>query len=204
MIIIAEGSDLAGKTTLLHQLMKDLPRAYLFKYNTRPADDSFKERKRILDLYWEMWRGLMAAQHSNEKTILLLDRYYVSEAVYGPIMRNYDPIEDPDYAALHKMILSDPYIMYLFIIEPDEVLEERYKGRGDEHVNLDQVKQVSHGYTRFMTKLITNPDFKAQVTVYAPSRGNVSELRDIILQNLNNIQQLNRRKDEWLKKPPLN
>ena len=72
MLIIFEGLDNCGKTTLVDYFVNRGMKKYHFDYDAQNMD-LFTKYMRVLD----------------EKTdILVLDRSFISEMVYGPVLRN--------------------------------------------------------------------------------------------------------------------
>ena len=71
-MLIIEGIDGVGKTTLVEYLQSFGMKKYHFDYDAQNMD-LFTKYMRVLD----------------EKTdILVLDRSFISEMVYGPVLRN--------------------------------------------------------------------------------------------------------------------
>lgn len=92
-IIVIEGADSAGKTTLANHIRERFP-------NTRYLHST--RRKDI----WRYHVGALrwACRESSDR-LVILDRHWISELVYGPIFRGR-PAYDEGAAALDRMLMS--------------------------------------------------------------------------------------------------
>lgn len=79
MIILLEGADVTGKTTLANTMLEALKNdAVYFKHDN--TNNSILEFSRTIAL---------AHEWSREGKVAIIDRLWLSEAVYGPIMRDH-------------------------------------------------------------------------------------------------------------------
>ena len=82
MLIIVEGCDGVGKGFLIEKLAKKLDSSYILKNCYRPKDASLDERKKILNIYYDIFEIFVNQRRCK---YLILDRYFLSELVetYG-------------------------------------------------------------------------------------------------------------------------
>ena len=107
-MIIIEGLDGVGKTTLVDYFVNMGMKKYHFDYDAQNMD-LFTKYMRVLD----------------EKTdILVLDRSFVSEMVYGPVLRNNCKLTIEQYTELLKLY-REKGATIIYLTAPKEVLLER-------------------------------------------------------------------------------
>lgn len=107
-MIIIEGLDGVGKTTLVDYFVNVGMKKYHFDYDAQN-----------LDLFTKYTRVL------NEKTdILVLDRSFISEMVYGPVLRNNCKLTIQQYTELLKLY-NETGTTIIYLKAPKEILLER-------------------------------------------------------------------------------
>lgn len=110
MLIILDGPDKSGKSTLVEKLVKGLPRAFLMKVGDRPKDNSQPEKDKIKELHWKLLRTYVT--HFRD-SILILDRSIISEIVYSKIKRGYEAGKDKEIKEMVKYMADlKPFIIY--------------------------------------------------------------------------------------------
>lgn len=110
-MLIIEGLDGVGKTTLVNYFQNYGMRKYHFDYDVKNMD--------LLSKY-------MRVLGDNKTSNLILDRSFISEMVYGPIIRNKCKLSDDEYLYLlneYKKIKSK----IIYLTAPKEVLLARRK-----------------------------------------------------------------------------
>lgn len=89
MIIVVEGTDNAGKTTLALSMAKKMKAIYVKSENIPPKDEYLDQYSTILIACQEYGNG-----------IVITDRHHaVSEPIYGPIVRGASSIDQKFAAA---------------------------------------------------------------------------------------------------------
>lgn len=133
-MLIIEGIDGVGKTTLVEHFQNNGMRKFHFDYDTKNRNLVSKYMKII-----EM----------NEKN-LVLDRSFISEMVYGPIIRNNCKLQIDDYKRLliahHN---ADTKIIYL--TAPKEILlSRRINDKSDYEIITNYYDELSNRYDEIM------------------------------------------------------
>ena len=87
-IIIVEGIDRVGKTTLCDRLSKELQ----IEIQQRPKGDGTYDFSKLElgDVYAE--EAYMLSQFRKEKKSVILDRFHLSEYIFGEYLRKYDRV----------------------------------------------------------------------------------------------------------------
>lgn len=141
MIIIIEGPDGSGKTTLAEKLHKQTK--YPIVHMGQPKTD--EEKKLMLGEYLQTVR--------NGKN-MIFDRCWYSEMVYGPIMRGSSAISYPDMYMLEEQLAKAGAII-IYATGPKATLWQRCQKRGEDYVtarsdfnaiceNFDKIMSIPH------------------------------------------------------------
>lgn len=120
MIIIIEGPDGSGKTTLAKKLSKQT--GYPLVHRSAPKSDD--EKTAMKEMYLRCIR---------EGADAIFDRCWYSEMVYGPIMRDASVISYPNMYALEKR-LTDHGALIIYCTGDPDVLWERCTERGEDYI----------------------------------------------------------------------
>lgn len=122
MLIIIEGPDLAGKSTFASYL----PNAIHFTQN---------------DAHY-----MYEAELERAKTdLVVLDRCWISEKVYGPIKRQQCTYTDEEYDMLCNKLKAIPHTIF-YVTCPVDMLLTRYKMRGEDYVTQDELIDIANAY----------------------------------------------------------
>lgn len=97
-MIIVEGMDNSGKTTLIKSLTRDLPLSIIKSPGPKDSLASF------------LW---VIQTLREKKKDIIYDRYFlISERVYGPIIRGEDVFGDYTFDLISLMLRKSPLIIY--------------------------------------------------------------------------------------------
>lgn len=137
MIIILEGPDGSGKTTLAQQLSRQT--GYPIIHRSQPKTE--EEKKNMMGEYLQTIR-------SNKNAIF--DRCWYSEMAYGPVMRDKTVITYPEMYSLERMLAkSGALIVYCTGSEP--TLWMRCTKRGEDYItSRDKFKAIYSNYEEIM------------------------------------------------------
>lgn len=120
MVIIIEGADGSGKTTLANQLSEQT--GYKIIHRTRPKTE---EDKALMMVEY------LQIIESGENVIF--DRCWYSEMVYGPVMRDVSVISYAQMYDLERQ-LTEVGAMIIYCTDAKQVLWARCQERGEDYI----------------------------------------------------------------------
>jgi thymidylate kinase len=144
-VFIIEGPDLAGKTTAIESIAKFYNRGIIIKNSFKPK---IAGSSRIYRQYWAILHLV-----SKYDDLVILDRFYPSQAVYS-ILRGLDEMFSENVKDLEEHCVKNLTITYIYLDTNLDELETRYKKRGDEHINIEQLKLLKQRYDLFYDSTI--------------------------------------------------
>lgn len=138
MIIIIEGPDGSGKTSLANQLSRQT--GYPIIHRSSPKTE--EEKKQMLAEY-------LLTIKSNKNVIF--DRCWYSEMVYGPVMRDDSVISFPGMYELERMLAKTGAIV-IYCTGPEPALWMRCTKRGEDYITCrDDFKEIHARYEELMS-----------------------------------------------------
>jgi thymidylate kinase len=145
VLIILEGSDLAGKTTLCERLRLYLSSKYPTHTTTvlhrgAPSSDPIAE-------YVDPLRGYEpeSGQH------IICDRWHIGEIVYPLVLHRPSEMDPTMFSQVeHFLDAKGAFLVHVWV--PDSDLIARYKERGDAHRSLHEVLFASEVFKRMMRR----------------------------------------------------
>lgn len=144
MIYIIEGPDGAGKTTLVEQILKSNHNARLMHFGAPKTDeDAFA--------YYKTYAKAIADKKEDE--VLVFDRSWYSDMVYGPVMRNRQEMSQEHADMLAAMVVASGGGIVIYCTAPIKTLWSRCIRRGETYIqNQTQLQQISVAYAEIMEK----------------------------------------------------
>lgn len=141
MLIIIEGADKTGKTTLARRIEKEL--GYEYVHFGPPGKDPAKEYAEFL---------------INLKTPVVCDRFYYGELVYGPLLRQGSVITSLQQTTIERLLRLRGAIL-VHARTPLDIVRHRLRIMGDDMITA---KQNEEAYRRFESVLwySTLPKYK--------------------------------------------
>lgn len=142
-LIILEGSDCSGKSTLAKTLLRDLGgNCSLFHHG--PYKGLSHELSRM---FLDSMLPAVTGQHP-----VILDRCWISESIYGPVYRG--PVGDrvgPARALMLERVARKSDVIYVFCQPPIHNVIETFKSRIDDEYldNENQLRSVYNKYDEF-------------------------------------------------------
>lgn len=141
MIIIIEGPDGSGKTTLAEKLSRQT--GYPIIHRTQPKTD--EEKKLMMDEYLQ---AILSGKN------MIFDRCWYSEMAYGPVMRDSSVISYPEMYELEEHLTRRGAII-IYATGPRAALWQRCQKRGEDYItsrddfnaiceNFDKIMRVPH------------------------------------------------------------
>ena len=149
MIVIIEGVDLSGKTHAIEIISKFFNSGFVLKNSYKPKTAEFSEV-----VYMKYWNILKMLRDINPAQLIILDRFYPSQAVYS-ILRHKCEMHDKRIIELDEYC-NEEDVLYIYLDTDEKVLLERFKDRGDEHIkDFKQIMMLKERYDKFFreTKL---------------------------------------------------
>ena len=137
MILIIEGADGSGKTTLANTLRMITGYPVIHNKYEKDKMDQMKGE------YLQMIR--------NNKN-LILDRCWYSELCYGPVMRGGSTFDFYDMYELEEAILANGGGLIIYATGPESALWSACQRRGEDFVtSRDDFKQIYMHYKKLMS-----------------------------------------------------
>ena len=138
LFVVFEGVDGVGKTTLANKI------AEMYKVDVVHNDKSltYEDGKKNSYNYIETLR--------NMKTCVIDRLVHTGEAVYAPIYRGYD---GSDYFEdLETKMMEEFNIIIVYVYADDETIKNRLKNRGEDYINIEDIKELKNNYNNFLSK----------------------------------------------------
>lgn len=166
-IIVLEGPDGGGKTTLANYLEKQF--GYIYLHTGVPENE---------DLLLEY---AIKIQRAREMSVsVVLDRLHVGESVYGPIIRKRDRLGHTGQVIIQRFVRASGAVL-VFCRPPYEIALANWRKRhskGEEYVDLEH--RYEHIYDRYK-HYETFETFKGSLT-YDYSSCSLRDISETILQ----------------------
>ena len=137
MLIIIEGTDCTGKTTLANKLSNELGFPIL-------KGSSFESARCTQDELFEKFMAFTKLENT------ILDRFIYSNEVYAPMYEDYACLSDEQRRFIEREIKGETLMIYLYA--HIDVLQERLQVRGDDYVTADKFKILKSSYLNAISK----------------------------------------------------
>jgi len=128
LIIIIEGPDLAGKSTLVKQLNINNDFEVVHFDKPVPNFDFHESYLNVLD-----------------KENVILDRYFFSEIVYSKIFGRQCKVSKETVQQIKEKLKNKPHQL-IFVNPGIDTLKRRYRERGDEIISESQIEKIVQEY----------------------------------------------------------
>ena len=147
MIIVLEGVDGVGKTTIARKLADSLPLSTLLKLSGSPKkvdDTSFMQ-----STYNSLIPFLIELGNKAE---IVMDRSWVSELVYSPVFKSYDP--ESYLKEIINNLHEEVEVHYILLTLKEEELEKRIESKkevqpNEVHIKMENAKKIMRGYDKW-------------------------------------------------------
>jgi thymidylate kinase len=138
MIIIGEGPECAGKTTLLKQISEQT--GYQIVHMKKPETQQDKD---------EMFNAYVAMICNRDN--IIFDRCWYSEMVYGKIMRDKSYISMEQMRYLEDILAKHKGGMIIHCTDTTQLLWNRCAIRGEDYVtDVDTLNELKCGFEHLM------------------------------------------------------
>lgn len=133
-MIIIEGIDGVGKTTLVQFLQSYGMKKYHFDYDSKNMDLLSKYMKVLL----------------SDDSELVLDRSFISEMVYGPVIRNKCKLSLEDYTKL-LIAYKNAGAKIIYLTAPKDILLKRRNDEKDDYqIITNYYEELNKKYNEIM------------------------------------------------------
>lgn len=133
-IIILEGADCVGKTSLMDMIAKDnsykVAKGSSFEISEKGANEMFKHMMNLLD-----------------DDNIIIDRFMYSNLVYGKLF-DYPMMTDEQFDELVYKL--DKKAMVVYLHAPKGSIEYRMNNRGDDMIKIDDIQNILNEYEKVM------------------------------------------------------
>ncbi len=142
MIIIVDGPDGSGKSTLIEKLLMSHPGSHKVHFGT-PADDA------AAYAYWEVYA--QAIKEAGTASVVIFDRSWLSDMVYGPVMRGRQEMTALHAEMLEGMVVSHGGGLVIYCTAPTRTLWMRCNSRGETYIkSIEQLDEIASLYIPVM------------------------------------------------------
>lgn len=138
LFVVFEGADGSGKTSLAQSIAKEFEVAY--SHNDKSS--SYEEGKKNSYDYIEVLK--------NAPTGVIDRLVHTGETVYAPIYRGYDGIDY--FEDLENKMNEEFNILLVYVSANDEIVKERLKNRGEDYINIEDIKKIKDNYAKYLEK----------------------------------------------------
>lgn len=155
-LIIIEGSDLSGKTTIIERVSKALNNGIIIKNAFKPR--SKDEAGRIREQYNFMLSLIRkSVKLDKNEQFIIMDRFYQSQMVYS-FKRGTDEMNDRFYSRFETRLarIENLEVFYVWITAPDSDLEKRFYKRGEDYLKVEELKTINKRYRSIYDKSLLN------------------------------------------------
>lgn len=156
-IILLEGADLSGKSTLAQTLKTAWlklggPHRAVSQLHAGPPDPKTPIRDQYERAFWYM--GECIAPPTDPELLVICDRWYLGELVYGPLLRGNSRLT-PLMQRHLEGVLTSLGALQVVVDVTDELRAKRFAERGDDLVSLEQANRAAAAYRRLRPQLLT-------------------------------------------------
>ena len=128
MVIIIEGENKCGKTTLASYIVENYGFGYI-KCSQPKKGGPYKEYRGIID------------RISKEPGNYVIDRFHLGEFVYGPIYRGSCGLSQGDFEDIEKRLIElGTILIYCYDVENN--IAKRFKEENEEFADVKKIKKL--------------------------------------------------------------
>lgn len=152
MIIIVEGPDGVGKTTTIETLKKQYPEALVFHFGAPVKGED------------QLLRYALPMLNNPDK-LIIYDRSWLSEFVYGPVMRGRYELAIEHCRLLEALAYKHGGGHVIYLTAPVDILWERCQERGETYIkSIKCLEQITAAYEKVMRTLPELPVFRVDTS----------------------------------------
>ena len=143
LIIVVEGADLVGKSTVINEVRKKLPEVIRVKFDRIPddlevnlrTDNSFGKIMRYAD------DTVYKVISQIKDKIFMMDRFIVSELIYTKLLKrkSYETIEN----------ILNKEMTIIILTASEDVIRERIRQRYEDIFKIDEILKINNFFFNF-------------------------------------------------------
>lgn len=140
---IVEGPDGAGKTTLVQHLQRVHTDAVVLHFGA-PVDVEAAKN------YWKTYAAAITKYAAENKTVIF-DRSWLSDMVYGPIMRGREEMPLEQAEMLNALVIAAGGGVVIYCTASQSTLWRRCKARGEDYIkDAETLSRIAKAYGDIM------------------------------------------------------
>ena len=140
MLILVEGTDCSGKSTLIKRF-QDICHLNVFKNPIKPTA-GLQERGFVNGTYFGAYNSAKLLRDD-----LIFDRSHITELVYAKIKRGYEPEKDFWNKWEEE---NSHYVVVVYVTASLDVLKERMKARGEDYISEEESVLITEAYDEYI------------------------------------------------------
>lgn len=150
MLIVVEGTDASGKTTLVSEIQKQLNN----NFPNNSVEFFHKSKPGEMTRRWVLNDYVMSIENSDwTQRIGVADRWHWGEITYAPIKRPESSIDGYGLLGLAgwrwvELFLASRGVTQIWLYQPLDVIKQRLSVRGDDYVSVDELDQILLQYRK--------------------------------------------------------
>lgn len=148
MIIVIEGADLTGKTTLVNKI-KENDNIIHVTYDSLPGnikDNNLGDFIKYVD------KQVLNIIFKIKNKTFIFDRFMLSEIVYSEVLNR------KSFYTINDIMINNFYYIILFC--SDSILKKRYEVRKDRHLDINNIIKINETYKKlYLGKLCFHLNF---------------------------------------------
>lgn len=142
MIIIVEGPDGAGKSTLIRNIAQGARMSTYTHFGAPESDE---------DAFGYYKKYAAAIKQCKPEVINIFDRSWYSDMVYGPIMRSREEMTQEHADMLSSMVVAAGGGIVVYCTAPVKTLWSRCRQRGETYIDSQAtLSKISQKYAEVM------------------------------------------------------
>lgn len=148
MLLLIEGCDKAGKSTIVRELRKTFPRSVQFKNMIKPEDREQTTIGRIAGIYLGAYQFAKQIQERNNTFHTIFDRGHITEIVYSH-RRGYESTKSIDWLRYERELLSSDTVL-IYVSAPPTVIRERFETDKETYIDQAEIEGILERYEDYL------------------------------------------------------
>ena len=181
MLIIVEGTDASGKTTLVSEIQKQLQSLF----PNKNIEFFHKSKPDEMTRRWVLNDYVMSIENANwHERIGVADRWHWGEVTYAPLKRRES--DKDGYGLLGiagwrwvELFLASRGVSQTWLYQPLDVIKQRLSTRGDDYVSVDELDKILLQYRKAGSQTAT------EFTIVEPKPDSLDDVPNLATEIIN-------------------